>query len=161
LRAFEYRQAEELRAAFAKHGVQYLFLGKAGAIILGFPDTTQDVDVFPLRDEENGKRLSAALRDVGFNVTSEREAEIVRGKDFIELRDGPFDVDLVFAPDGIESFEIAWARRAEIEGFPVCSLDDIIASKEAAGRQKDLESLDRLREFRDYLRARGHDGDPP
>jgi hypothetical protein len=38
--AFEYRQAEEIRDAFARHGVRYLFTGKSGAILLGFPDTT-------------------------------------------------------------------------------------------------------------------------
>ena len=26
--------------------MRYLFLGKSGAILLGFPDTTQDADVF-------------------------------------------------------------------------------------------------------------------
>lgn len=31
--AFEYRQAEEIRDAFARHGVQYLFIGKSGAIL--------------------------------------------------------------------------------------------------------------------------------
>jgi len=40
----------------------------------------------------------------------------------------------------------------EVEGFPVCHLDDIIASKEATGRRKDFESLPRLRAFREYLR---------
>jgi hypothetical protein len=40
--AFEYRQAEEVRDAFARHGCRYLFIGKSGAILLGFPDTTQD-----------------------------------------------------------------------------------------------------------------------
>jgi hypothetical protein len=40
--AFEYRQAQEIRDAFTRHGVRYLFLGKSGAILLGFPDTTQD-----------------------------------------------------------------------------------------------------------------------
>lgn len=154
MRAFEYRQAEELRAAFAQHEVKYLFIGKAGAIILGFPDTTQDVDVFPLKDAENGRRLAAALRDLGFDLSPEREAEIVRGKDFVEIKDGPFDIDLIYAPDGIEDFLGAWGRRLEVDGFPVCSLDDIIASKEAANRQKDRESLSRLREFREYLRQK-------
>jgi hypothetical protein len=36
---FEYAQAEEIRDAFARHGVRYLFLGKSGAILLGFPVT--------------------------------------------------------------------------------------------------------------------------
>jgi len=38
--AFEYRQAEEIREKFAAHAIRYLFLGKSGAILLGFPDTT-------------------------------------------------------------------------------------------------------------------------
>ena len=36
--------------------------------------------------------------------------------------------------------------------FIVCSLDDIIASKVASRRQKDLESLPRLESFREYWR---------
>ena len=43
----------------------------------------------------------------------------------------------------------------DVEGFPVCHIDDIIASKEASHRQKDLESLPRLKAFREFwLRAR-------
>ena len=45
---FEYRQAEETRDSFARHGVRHLFIGKAGAILLGYPDTTQDADLFLL-----------------------------------------------------------------------------------------------------------------
>ena len=44
--AFEYRQAQEIRDCFQRRGVRYLFLGKSGAILLGFPDTTQDADLF-------------------------------------------------------------------------------------------------------------------
>ena len=58
--------------------------------------------------------------------------------------------------DGIERFTDAWHRRVEVEGFPVCHIDDIIASKAATNRQKDRESLPRLRSFREYwLRRRG------
>jgi len=100
--AFEYRQAEEVRDAFRRHDVRYLF----------------------------------------------------RGKDFIQLKNGPFDLDLIFAPDGIERFADAWQRRVEVEGFPVCHLDDIIASKAATNRVKDQESLPRLRSFREYWLGR-------
>jgi hypothetical protein len=48
VKAFEYAQAEEIRDVFARHGVRYLFLGKSGAILLGYPDTTQDADLFVL-----------------------------------------------------------------------------------------------------------------
>jgi len=148
--AFEYRQAQEVRDSFSRHGVRYLFIGKSGAILLGFPDTTQDAVLFVDRSPSNGLALTSALPDLGFELTDEQVAEIVRGKDFIQLKNGPFDVDLVFAPDGIERFEDAWKRHVEVEGFPVCHPDDIIGSKEAANRQKDRESLPRLRAFREY-----------
>jgi hypothetical protein len=148
--AFEYRQAEEIREAFRQHGVRYLFLGKSGAILLGFPDTTQDADVFLDKTPQNGRAAIAALRTLGFDLTSDDAAQIELGKDFVQIKNGPFDLDLIFAPDGIERFEDAWQRHVEVEGFAVCHIDDIIASKEATGREKDRESLPRLRAFRDY-----------
>jgi hypothetical protein len=148
--AFEYRQAQEIRDACQRHRVRYLFLGKSGAILLGFPDTTQDADLFIERSPANGRALAAALRELGFALTDAQQADIERGKDFVQLKNGPFDLDLVFAPDGIERFEDAWKRHVEVEGFPVCHPDDIIASKAAANRQKDRETLPRLRAFREY-----------
>lgn len=58
--AFEYRQAQEIRDVFARHGCHYLFLGKSGAILLGFPDTTQDADLFVEKAAENGRALVEA-----------------------------------------------------------------------------------------------------
>jgi len=147
---FEYAQAEEVRDAFARHGVRYLFIGKSGAILLGYPDTTQDADLFLEKTGPNGVAAARALRELGFALSEAQAREIERGKDFVQLKNGPFDLDLVFAPDGIETFAEAWARRVEVEGFPVCHPDDIIRSKEAANRAKDHESLPRLRAFRDY-----------
>ena len=154
--AFEYRQAEEIRDAFARHNVRYLFLGKSGMILLGFPDTTQDADVYVDKTPENGHAIVNALRDVGFQLTDGEAQEIILGKDFVQLKNGPFDLDLIFAPDGIEQFSHAWLRRVTVEGFEVCHPDDIIASKVAANRVKDRESLGRLRLFREYwMESRG------
>lgn len=147
---FEYVQAQEIRDSFARHGVRYLFLGKSGAILLGFPDTTQDADVFVEKSPRNGEALVVALRELGFALTEEQAADVRRGKDFVQLKNGPFDLDLVFAPDGIERFDDAWARHVEVEGFAVCHPDDIIASKRAANRVKDREGLPRLIAFRDF-----------
>jgi len=149
-KTFDYAQAEEIREAFARHGVRYLFIGKSGAILLGFPDTTQDADVFVEKTAVNGRATVAALREIGFALTEAEAGEIERGKDFIQLKNGPFDLDLIFAPDGIESFAEAWQRHVDVEGFPVCHPDDIIASKVAANRVRDRESLPRLRAFREY-----------
>jgi hypothetical protein len=148
--AFEYRQAQEIRDTFHQCAVRYLFIGKSGAILLGYPDTTQDADIFVEKTKENEQALVKALKELGFDLTDAETAEICRGKDFVQLKCGPFDLDLIFAPDGIECFDDAWSRHVNIEGFPVCHIDDIIASKKAANRAKDRESLGRLEAFRRY-----------
>ena len=145
---FQPLQAQEIARAFGEEGVDYLFLGKSGAILLGFPGTTQDVDIFPARSAENGRRIVIALRKIGFEVDTDLEREIVAGKDFVQIKTGPFDVDLVFAPDGIASFAEAKARSLREGIFPVANLRDIIASKVASGRQKDLVDLPLLETFR-------------
>ena len=42
------------------HGVTYLFIGKTGAILHGFPDTTQDAVLFMQKTLHNGAAAVAA-----------------------------------------------------------------------------------------------------
>ena len=146
---FSPEQARQVAVAFAKHHVDYMFIGKSGAILLGYPGTTQDVDVFPRKDPENGRRIVAALIELGFSVDALLEEEIVRGKDFVQIKNGPFDIDLVFAPDGIESYDQAKARVDTSSGFPVANISDIIESKRAAKRPRDAVELPLLQAFRE------------
>ena len=69
--AFEYRQAQEIRDAFNRHEVRYPFIGKSGAILLGYPDTTQDADPFIEKNAVNCARLVQALHDLGFPLTDQ------------------------------------------------------------------------------------------
>jgi hypothetical protein len=155
--AFEYRQAEEVRDVFHRQNIRYLFVGKSGAILLGFPDTTQDAHLYVERTPTNCRSVVVGLQELGFSLTATQLQEIERGKDFVQLKNGPFDLDLIFAPDGIECFADAWKRHVEVAGFPVCHIDDIIASKAATNRVKDRESLPRLRSFREYwIQHHGH-----
>lgn len=148
-RYFQLEQAREIADVFARHQVDYLFIGKGGAIILGYPAATQDVDIFPRKTRENGRRIVAALRDLEFEITETAHRDIVAGVDFIQLKQGPFDLDLIFGPDGIENFESAEKRRIVVDGFPVANIRDIIASKRASGREKDLNDLPLLEDFRE------------
>jgi hypothetical protein len=146
-------QADELATAFAEERVDYLFIGKSAAILLGYPDTTQDVDVFLPRSRENADRVLAALAKLGFILDPATTISVITGTEIILMKGGPFALDLIHAPDGIESFEAAKARRVMAGKFPIASLDDIIASKRATGRPKDLADVGRLEQFREeYLR---------
>jgi len=151
---FNPAQAQEVAAAFAAHQVDYMFIGKSGAILLGYPSTTQDVDVYPRKDQENGRRIVAALREINFTLDPVLEQEIVRGKDFVQINSGPFDIDLVFAPDGIDSYDEAKSRMDTSTGFPVLNIRDIIASKRAARRAKDAVELPLLEAFREVYEKR-------
>jgi len=156
-RGFIGKSWEDLARVFAKHKVEYLIIGKSGAILHGFPDTTQDIDLFPKKSLENGRKIVASLKELGFHPDRALEQAIVEGKDFVQLRGGPLDLDLVFAPDGLPSFEEAKERSSVVERtYPVASIEDIIKSKKAASRQKDKEVLRRLEEFSKYLRINRH-----
>ncbi|MDQ3686371.1 MAG: hypothetical protein M3430_12350 [Acidobacteriota bacterium] len=147
--SFHPAQATELASAFAEHEVDYMFIGKSGAILSGYPSTAQDVAVYPRKSVENGSRIVAALRSLGFDVDPQLGEEIVRGKDFVQIKSGPFDIDLVFAPDGIENYDRAKERMDQTSGLPVLNIRDIIASKRAAGRPKDAVELPLLEAFRE------------
>jgi hypothetical protein len=146
-------------------GVEYVILGGFGAIIHGSPITTRDLDVVPQRDSDNLDRLGRALRRMGARIRIEGGA--------VDARiDGPFlanmpfmlnlvtdlgEMDLTFAPAGPRTGFDGWREHAaeqEIdEGLVVwvASLDDIIDSKRAANRPKDLMALPYLESLRDQL----------
>ena len=141
-------QAVEVAAACAAHGVDYLFIGKSGAILLGYPASTQDVDLFLAKDRQNAARMIRALRSIGFKLSRPIHQKILAGAAFVQLKGGPFDLDLIHAPDGIASFSEAKRRSVLQDGFPVANLRDIIASKRASNWEKDLVDLLLLEEFR-------------
>lgn len=150
-----------LHAVLSRHEVEYMIIGKGAAIIQGYSSTTQDIDIYPSKQGENRERLLAALKELGFafdvvadDVCRFPASEIREGKDFIQLK-GPFELDIVFAPDGFESYEQALPMRRVVDGFPVMSIDGIIQTKAAAGRKKDLNDLDDLRLFAAWLKKRG------
>ena len=55
--SIRHHDIEILNDALARHDVAYLFIGKGAAVLHGFPDTTQDVDIFPRKDKK--KRASS------------------------------------------------------------------------------------------------------
>ena len=52
-----HHDVETLNEALARKDVAYLFIGKGAAVLHGFPDTTQDVDIFPRKDARNAQAL--------------------------------------------------------------------------------------------------------
>jgi hypothetical protein len=106
------------------------------------------VDVYADRSAENCRRIVRALRIVGFALHPDAEQSILAGRDFVQIKTGPFDVDIIFAPDGIPDFAEAKSREIFVDGFHIANLRDIIASKRASHRAKDFLDLEYLERFR-------------
>jgi hypothetical protein len=54
-RTFSYRQGELVAEVFGRHGVEYLFIGKSGAIFYGYPERSANRP----KDRESLPRLEA------------------------------------------------------------------------------------------------------
>lgn len=149
-----------------EEGVAYVVVGGFATVIQGSPLPTQDIDLVPSRGAENLDRLGRALRRMHAMIRTGNEP-VPAPLDGQFLANMPLmlnlvtdygDVDLTFAPSGgLGGFD-EWSRRAfsvEIaDGLSVvvASLDDIIDSKRAANRPKDLMALPYLESLRDELR---------
>lgn len=141
-------QAQEVATAFNDAGVDCSISGRALPSFSGILAPHKTVDVIPAKSVENGQRMVQALLDLGFVLNDDTRAEIIQGKDFVQLKDSPFDLDLIFAPNGIESFVGTKTRATQEDILPVANLRDIIARKKASGRMKDRLDLHLLRLFR-------------
>jgi hypothetical protein len=115
------------------------------------------MDVTPLATRQNLGRLAQALKELGAGIRVDdlpdglpfdTSADALAGMTMLNLRTVFGDLDITFNPSGTEGFDDI-ARSAEprtVGGVVVnvASLADIIRSKEAAGRPKDLAALPEL-----------------
>lgn len=151
---FTLADAHHLAAALHAEKVEYLIVGQGAAILMGFPGTTQDVDLFLPISRDNAEALIRALRRLEFPLEPVHLVPILMASEMVILRGGPFALDLFHALDGVEDFEAAKARGVLTPSqLWVLSLDDVIATKAAAGRAKDHAALPLLESFRRHLRG--------
>jgi predicted nucleotidyltransferase len=78
-------RARKVAEIFKEYGVAYLFIGKFGAILYGYPGTAQDIDIFPLKEKSDYQKLVNALKELGFHLDTTLKEAILKGKEFIYL----------------------------------------------------------------------------
>lgn len=160
--------AEPIVAAFNRHGVRYVTIGAFAALQQGvIMPPTQDIDFTPAAERKNLERLSAALRDLGARIRTDavsgglafnHDAESLARSGVWNLVCPYGEFDLSFRPSGTDGYDdlVRDARTVRVgdQDLPVASLGDIIRSKQAAARPKDLRALPMLYEALD--REQGH-----
>jgi hypothetical protein len=108
------------------------------------------MDILIRPTAENAKALLDALQDSGFGTAALTDAESLLAHEITIFKD-KVRIDVQTRTPGID-FDEAYERRSvlSLAGNPVSvvSLDDLIASRRASGRQRYLEDALVLEEIR-------------
>ena len=156
-----------LLEALEQAGVRYVVIGGTAAVIRGATHLTFDLDITPARDLANLGRLEAALVELGarpFGIPEDQlasfrlDAQTLPSGSTWKFLTQHGELGVVLDPDGTRGFEdlVRSASRTEVYGrsILVASLEDVIRSKEAAGRQRDRAVLPGLRRTLELERGR-------
>jgi predicted nucleotidyltransferase len=137
-------------AALRDRKLEAVLIGNAAAALHGAPVTTLDFDFLFRETTTNLAKLKQVAKDCDAMILRPfyRVSKLYR----VVNDDLGLQADFMPMIHGIRSFEGVRARATQrlIGGFPliVASLDDIIASKKAAGRERDLAVLPVLEQTR-------------
>ncbi len=135
-----------LFASLSSHRVEYLVIGGVAAIAYGVPRLTLDLDILIRPTRENAEALLQAFEEAGLATAILTTPEEITANEVVIFKDR-VRVDVQTRTPGID-FEQAQQRRRtiDLDGVSVylVSINDLIASKKAAGRQKDLEDAKAL-----------------
>jgi hypothetical protein len=129
-------------------------------VLHGASRPTEDVDVTPATTTDNLKKLTSALKRLNARIRTDTvlgglpfdtSAEAMVGLLMLNLTTAFGDLDITFHPSGTDGYPDL-VRKAELRNLGaisirVAALVDIVRSKEAAGRVKDVRALTELYEL--------------
>jgi hypothetical protein len=139
-----------LLTALEQRGVRYMVVGLSAALLEGATVATQDIDLWFHQADPEVLRVAAGEAGGFFTSGFGMQPPGFGGV-------GLERVDYVFAPQGLDEFEIEYSRAIDydVEGvrLKVLPLERVLASKRAANRPKDQAQIPALEAA---LAARAH-----
>jgi hypothetical protein len=150
-----------------RHNVRYVVIGAFAAIAQQAPiPATRDIDLTPDTTVENLNLLSAALKELGARIRSdavegglpfEHDASSLARAVVLNLICPVGEFDISFRPSGFAGGFEELAVRAHLvrvgdTRVMIADLGDVIRSKEAAGRPKDIQVLPALYRHQESIR---------
>lgn len=136
----------KIAQVLAEHRLEAVMVGNSAAALHGAPVTTLDIDFMFRKTPGNLTKLKKVARSLDATILKPYYpvSDLYR----VVNDERGMQLDFMAKLDGIRSFEGLKARAASVEfgnhKLWVASLADIIKSKRAVGRSKDLAVLDIL-----------------
>jgi predicted nucleotidyltransferase len=156
----------ELLRRLAEADVEFVLIGGYAAVIHGSAYVTNDVDVCAVLAPDNIEKIRKALADLKpVHRQSHRKLSFLEvpapGQAlqnlYLETTDGI--IDIITSVLGVGDFARLRERAMRVDIFgvscAVISLEDLIAAKEALGREKDLLTAKELRAIAGKRRLAG------
>ena len=146
-----------------RNGVRYVIIGGVASQLHGAPIArTYDIDIVPDRAGPNLDALARALEEMharlwvgldeprGLTMVFDRTT-LGNIQHFLNLVTDHGPLDITYMPDGTQGYPDLRRSLVVIKvgavDAPVAALEDVIRSKEAAGRVKDLDAVPKLQRF--------------
>lgn len=139
--------------ALNSNDVEYILVGGYSVILHGYVRTTGDMDIWVNKTIENYHKLKKAFIEFGLATFDMTEENFLHNADMDVFTFGrpPVSIEVLTALKGIE-FDKAIKNVSVYEDadfkIKFLSLADLIESKKAAGRFKDLEDIEQLTKYK-------------
>jgi hypothetical protein len=156
---------EAILRALVTHEVEFVLIGAMAAIARNAPMVSYDVDITPARTPQNLEKLAAALKELGATVRTGEPGGVpfpidprgLNNSDIGTLTTPHGDLDISFTPSGTQGYDDLRRDAGPVEVYDgvvvqVASLADVIRSKQAANRPKDIAQLPLLRQTLEEIR---------
>jgi hypothetical protein len=138
------------------HEVRFVVIGGVAGALWGSPSITMDLDICYERGPENHEALAAALRELGATLRGapadlpfQLDARTIKMGDSFTFDTLAGSVDCLGTPSGTNGYADLRRNAAQFDleadlRAEVCSLDDLMRMKRAAGRPKDRAEVEIL-----------------
>jgi hypothetical protein len=137
----------EMLVALSEAGAKFMVIGAHAVAVYARPRATGDLDIWIRPTAENAERVWAALVAFGAPLHQLTREDLTSDDLVFQIGVAPNRIDILTGIGGVR-FDDAWPRRSTVAlqglAVPVIGRDDLVRSKKAAGRPRDLADLAEL-----------------